>query len=102
MRLPERAGRLRHQAAKMFADRSLLEGLEPYVTNPWVVANDKLRAEGWRPSFSNEEVYILGTTAPLLSLLGPQKRQELALGVAGAAGAAIVGLAAWGLRRVTR
>ncbi len=102
VRLPERAGRLRHRAAKMFADRSLLEGLEPYVAHSWVVATDKLRATGWTADYTNEEVYILGTSAPLLNSLGPQKRQELALGVAGAAGAAALGAAVWAARRLTR
>lgn len=102
VRLPERAGRLRHRAAMMFADRSLLEGLQPYVTHPWVVATDKLRATVWTAEYTNEEVYILGTSAPLLNSLGPQKRQELALGVAGAAGAAALGAAVWAARRLTR
>ncbi|MDH5519726.1 MAG: NAD-dependent epimerase/dehydratase family protein [Acidimicrobiia bacterium] len=102
VRLPERAGRLRHRAAMMFADRSLLEGLQPYITHPWVVATDKLRATGWTPEYTSEEVYILGTSAPLLNSLGPQKRQELALGLAGAAGAAALGAAVWAARRLTR
>ncbi|NNE96895.1 MAG: NAD-dependent epimerase/dehydratase family protein, partial [Acidimicrobiales bacterium] len=80
VRLPERAGRLRHRAALVLADRSLLEGLQPYVTHPWVVATDKLQATGWKAEYTNEEVYILGTSAPLFNSLGPQKRQELALG----------------------
>jgi len=102
VRLPDRAGRLRYQAAKMFADRSLLEDLEPYVSHPWVVATDRLRAEGWRPLYSNEEAYIAGTTPPLLASLGPQKRQELALGAAGVAGVAVAGVAAWMARRLLR
>ncbi len=102
VRLPERAGHIRHRGAKAFADRSLLEGLEPYVTHPWVMATDKLQATGWQATYSNEEVYVLGTSAPLLNSLGPQKRQELALGVAGAAGAAVIGAALWAARRLTR
>ena len=102
VRLPELAGRIRHRAAKAFADRSLLEGLEPYVSHPWVVATDKLQATGWNADYTNEEAYILGTSAPLLNSLGPQKRQELALGLAGAAGAAAVGTAVWVVRRLTR
>ena len=101
VRLPERIGQLRLRSAKMLADRATLEGLEPYVNNPWVVATDKIRAEGWQPSYSNDEVYVLGTVAPLLSSLGPQKRQELALGAAGAVGAAALGLVAWLSRRAT-
>jgi len=102
VRLPERAGRIRNQVAKMFADRSLLEGLEPYITHPWVVANDRLKAEGWTPAYSNEEVYIAGTSPPLLASLGPQKRQELMLGAAGVAGVAVAGAAAALARRFLR
>lgn len=32
--------------------------VEPYVDNPWVVANDKLRATGWEPKYSNEEALV--------------------------------------------
>ena len=102
VRLPERAGRVRYRAAKTFADRSLLEGLEPYVSHPWVVATDKLQASGWSANYTNEEVYVLGTSAPLLNSLGPQKRQELALGIVGVAAAAALGAAAWAARVLTR
>jgi UDP-glucose 4-epimerase len=30
-------------------------GVVPYLVNPWVIANDKLRDAGWAPSRSNEE-----------------------------------------------
>lgn len=102
VRLPEQLSRWRLQAAKSLANRSLLDGLEPYVRWPWVVSNDKLRAEGWTPTFSNEEAFIAGTPPPLLASINPQRRQELALGVAGTAGAAAVGAALWALRRTVR
>lgn len=102
IRLPEQLSELRLRAAKSLANRSLLDGLEPYVTWPWVVANDKLRSVGWEPMFSNEEAYVAGTPPPLLASLNPQRRQELALGVAGTAGAAAVGAALWLARRAVR
>ncbi|MBV9932911.1 MAG: hypothetical protein JO367_01295 [Actinobacteria bacterium] len=34
-------------------------GLLPYTVHPWVVANDKLRAAGWTPTFTNEETLLL-------------------------------------------
>lgn len=102
VRLPQQLSEWRHRLAKSLADRSLLDGLEPYVTWPWVVANDKLRSEGWTPSFSNEEAYVAGTPPPLLAFIKPQRRQELALGLAGAAGAAALGAAVWALRRTMR
>jgi nucleoside-diphosphate-sugar epimerase len=102
VRLPEPLSQWRLQAAKSVANRSLLDGLEPYVRWPWVISNDKLRATGWEPAYSNEEAYVAGTPPPLLASINPQKRQELALGVAGTVGAAAVGAALWAMRRTLR
>ncbi|MEM7272195.1 MAG: NAD-dependent epimerase/dehydratase family protein [Actinomycetota bacterium] len=102
VRMPQPLSELRHQLARRVANRSLLDGLEPYVRFPWVVANDRLRAEGWAPRFSNEEAFVAGTPPPLLTSISPQRRQELALGAAGTAGAAAVGAALWALRRTVR
>ena len=30
-------------------------GVVPYLVHPWVIANDKLKGEGWTPSRTNEE-----------------------------------------------
>jgi nucleoside-diphosphate-sugar epimerase len=30
-------------------------GVVPYLTHPWVIANDKLKAEGWTPAHSNAD-----------------------------------------------
>ncbi|MEM7326040.1 MAG: hypothetical protein AAF531_23335, partial [Actinomycetota bacterium] len=84
------------------ANRSLLDGLEPYVSWPWVVSNDKLRLVGWEPHFTNEEAFVAGTPPPLLASINPQRRQELALGAAGAVGAAALGAALWVIRRGVR
>ena len=37
----------------------LPNGLLPYTVHPWVVANDRLRAAGWTPTFTNEEALLL-------------------------------------------
>ena len=66
-------------------------GLLPYVVHPWVVANDRLEAEGWRPTRSNEEAFVAAHDATPWSRLSPGRRQELAL--AGSA-AGLVGLVA--------
>jgi nucleoside-diphosphate-sugar epimerase len=55
-----------------------------YATHPWVVANDRLRAAGWRPEHTNEEA-LVATHAASWRDLSPRRRQELALGVSGAA-----------------
>jgi UDP-glucose 4-epimerase len=60
----------------------------PYLVHPWVVAVDRLRAEGWSPRHTNEET--------VLACLGGREPGSVwkAAAVAGAAGA---GVAAAGL-----
>jgi hypothetical protein len=65
-------------------------GLVPYARHPWVVANDRLRAEGWAPSYTNEEAYLAVAPARRWATVSPRRRQELALGGAAVAAAAIV------------
>lgn len=78
-------------------------GFVPFVLHPWVVANDRLRALGWEPSHANEEAFVIGHDAPPWASISPQRRQELALGVAGTVivGAA-VGVGAVVRRQVRR
>jgi nucleoside-diphosphate-sugar epimerase len=47
---------------------------------PWVVANDRLRALGWEPAFTNEEAYVDSDRGGLWARLTPRHRQGLALG----------------------
>ena len=90
VRLPGRivaaAARLRWQLTRSSAHPGLL----PYTAHPWVIANDRLRADGWAPAWTNEEAYVDGHPAAPWSAISPQRRQELALG---AMVAAIVGAA---------
>lgn len=95
IRFPSFLGDVRLRAVKALANRTLLDGLEPFVRYPWVISNDRLKAEGWQPVFTNEEAYVAGSATPLLSSIGPQRRQEIALGAAGTAGMAAVGGALW-------
>lgn len=55
-------------------------GLRPYATNAWLVANDRLRAIGWRPAVNNEQAYVEGTEAKWWTMLTPKRKQELSLG----------------------
>jgi hypothetical protein len=76
--------------------------LLPYTVHPWVVANDRLRADGWAPASSHEEAYVATHTAGPLATLSPSRRQELALGAVGAGlVAAVAGGVAY-LRRRSR
>ena len=74
-------------------------GLLPYVVHPWVVANDRLEAEGWRATRSNEEAFVAAHDATPWSRLSPGRRQELAL--AGSA-TLLTGLAAGAVALVLR
>jgi UDP-glucose 4-epimerase len=52
----------------------------PYLVHPWVVANDRLKAAGWRPRHTNEEAIVEG----LDSLPPPSRalRYATAIGLA--------------------
>jgi nucleoside-diphosphate-sugar epimerase len=77
-------------------------GLLPYLSHPWLVANDRLRAAGWAPTVTNEQAYVAGTEARWWQVMTPQRRQELALaGSAVAALGAVIATAA-GVRAVLR
>ncbi len=75
-------------------------GVQPYARHPWVVANDRLRATGWRATSTNEEAFVAGTPAGPWATLSPRRRQELALGATGVAVAgAMAGVVAMVRRR---
>lgn len=81
-------------------------GLTAYLQHPWIVGNDKLKALGWEPEFSNEEAYVAGHQPSRFDGVTSKRRQELALGAAGAAIASgvvgAVGAASWLVRRCRR
>lgn len=67
----------------------------PWLDQPWVVANDRLRAAGWAPSYSNEEALVAGAAPSPWQSLNARKRQAVALTGAGigAVGLAVGGVA---------
>jgi nucleoside-diphosphate-sugar epimerase len=69
--------------------------LVPYTLHPWVVANDRLRAAGWEPQFTNEEACVVAHEVGPWANLSPRRRQELALG--GAAAGLVAAAVAAGL-----
>jgi nucleoside-diphosphate-sugar epimerase len=54
--------------------------LLPFTVHPWVIANDRLRADGWQPESSNEEAYVGAHRPGPWATISPRRRQELALG----------------------
>lgn len=81
-------------------------GLTAYLQHPWVVANDKLKALGWEPEFSNAEAYVAGHLPSRFDGVTAARRQELALGAAGAALATgavgVVSALSWAAKRSGR
>jgi nucleoside-diphosphate-sugar epimerase len=77
-------------------------GIVPYSMHPWVVASDRLRAEGWVPSHSNEEAYVVGTPPRPWAALNAKRRQQIALGAAAVLGLGLAGLGLWLWRRFRR
>jgi hypothetical protein len=77
-------------------------GLSAYTRWPWLVANDRLKAHGWRPTVTNEQAYVEGTEQRWWTMISPKRRQELALGGLGLglAGTAIAVVTA--IRRARR
>ncbi|GAC1319879.1 MAG: hypothetical protein NVSMB12_19360 [Acidimicrobiales bacterium] len=53
--------------------------VSPLVEQPWVVANDRLRAAGWVPAYTNEEAVVAGTAGSRWREMSPSRRQEVAL-----------------------
>jgi nucleoside-diphosphate-sugar epimerase len=77
-------------------------GLLPYMTHGWLIANDRLKAEGWSPSVTNEQAYVAGTETRWWQLLTPKRRQELALTAAGVLTASAVVAIVVVVRRLLR
>jgi nucleoside-diphosphate-sugar epimerase len=102
VRLPERL------AARVVRWR-FRSGLAPtppellaYTLHSWVVANDRLKAAGWRPAVTNEEACVDAHEAGPWATLSPRRRQEIALGVAGAALVGTAVGAGFAVRRLLR
>ena len=81
-------------------------GLRSYTQEPWLVANDRLKAHGWTPTVTNEQAYVEGTEARWWTMITPNRRQELTLTglvvVAVGATLGVVNLARWLRRRRRR
>jgi nucleoside-diphosphate-sugar epimerase len=67
--------------------------LLPLLEQPWVLANDRLRATGWEPRYSNEEALVAARPGSTWQEMGTQRRQAVtmlaAAGLIGGAGATI-------------
>jgi nucleoside-diphosphate-sugar epimerase len=91
VRLPERVSHRLAQWRWKLGLTSTPPGVVAYRVNPWVVANDRLKAEGWQPEHTNEEAYVLGDRPTGWASVSPRRRQELVLGGLGVGIAGLVG-----------
>jgi nucleoside-diphosphate-sugar epimerase len=78
-RLPERVGEVLGAIRWRFQRGPIPPGLRSYTRAPWLVANDRLKSHGWRPTVTNEQTYVEGTEAPWWTMITPKRRQELSL-----------------------
>ena len=99
--LPERVARGAASVARRLGGRRSPASVA-YSVHPWVVANDRLRAEGWKAEHTNEEAWVLSHPGSVLQELGPDRRQLLALGVSGSFLAGVAALVALLFRRARR
>ena len=101
--LPERVVRRVAGVGRVLGVSRMPAEVVPYLVHPWVVANDRLRAAGWMPRFTNEEALVDGAPMPAWQALSLQRRQLVALGaVAGVVGGAVSGAVALARRRSRR
>lgn len=90
VKLPDRVSEVVTNIRWRFQRGPIPPGLRSYTRSPWLVANDRLKAEGWRPTVTNEQAYVEGTEAKWWTMVSPKRRQELSLGGL----AALIGLGA--------
>ncbi|MCU1397815.1 MAG: hypothetical protein JWN62_924 [Acidimicrobiales bacterium] len=90
VKLPDRVAEVVARVRWRFQRGPIPPGLRSYTKSPWLVANDRLKGVGWRPTVTNEQAYVEGTEAKWWTMITPKRKQELSLS---AMVAASVGLA---------
>ena len=80
VKLPDRVAEVVARIRWRFQRGPIPPGLRSYTKSPWLVANDRLRAAGWRPTITNEQAYVEGTEAKWWTMITPKRKQELSLG----------------------
>ena len=93
IKMPDRVADVVASLRWRFQRGPIPPGLMAYTRSPWLVANDRLRAEGWAPTVTNEQAYVEGTEERWWTMITPKRRQELSLGamvVFGCTGALVV------------
>ncbi len=78
------------------------DGALPWSRYPWVVANDRLKATGWLPLSTTEEVLVAQRPPSKLARLFARRRQEVTIAALGSVGLAVVGTVYAAVRRWAR
>jgi len=99
VKLPDRANEVVTNLRWRFQRGPIPPGLRSYTRWPWLVANDRLKAAGWRPTVTNEQAYVEGTEAKWWTMVTPKRRQELSLGALVAGIVVALGVTATIIRR---
>jgi nucleoside-diphosphate-sugar epimerase len=100
IKLPDRLAEVVGSLRWRFERGPIPPGLRSYTRSPWLVANDRLRAQGWRPTVTNEQAYVEGTEAKWWTMVTPKRRQELSLAGMAVGGLLLVAVMVRGLRRL--
>lgn len=99
LRFPGRLRRVAWALRRALFGSVVPRGVDAYTRAPWVIAADRLRAEGWEPAHTSEEAFVEADRARGWRALGPRARQELSLGALGAGLVAVVAAVVLLLRR---
>jgi len=100
IKLPDRVAEVVGSLRWRFQRGPIPPGLRSYTRSPWLVANDRLRAQGWRPTVTNEQAYVEGTEAKWWTMVTPKRRQELSLAGMAVGGVLLLVAAYRGVRRL--
>ncbi len=90
LQLPARVAEVLGSLRWRFQRGPIPPGLRSYTRSPWLVANDKLSAQGWKPTVTNEQAYVEGTEAKWWTMVTPKRRQEMALAAMATGGLGLV------------
>ena len=99
VKLPDRVAEVVSRVRWRFQRGPIPPGLRSYTQWPWMVANDRLKAAGWRPTATNEQAYVEGTEARWWTMVTPKRKQELSLGAMVGVALGMVGVGAMLFRR---
>jgi nucleoside-diphosphate-sugar epimerase len=102
LQLPERIAEVLGALRWRFQRGPIPPGLRSYTRAPWVVANDRLKAQGWAPTVTNEQAYVEGTESRWWTMISPKRRQEIALGLMAAGSLLMVSVIVTTVRRWRR